>query len=405
MTEVTFLISNDRHHPAMLIPVIRHLIEQSDVDCRVLSLCELRGRSSPRSALDRLGVPWRRVLTLNLRKGAVARGISVSKRDSGRHRKIRAFVWRCLLGPRIAGLLSSKPRLVVLPNDAAYPYDRIVRMLGKTNTPYLLVQEGIRFELPGVKRESAYGRGGASAIAAWGESSVAYFRDVGVEPDRIHVTGNPRFDHTAVPEPAPAPRDLGHRESRERKLLLVTNPVEEQGYCSAGEKLALVRRFVDGITPLVEDGTLQLTLRLHSSESKRDYLQALSGLRALDRLEFAEDVDLFSLLARTDVAVIMASTVGLEALLFGVRLGVLELPGTGFVFDYVSDEAAQGLTWSRPMAPQVRELLDYDPRGASRFLRHHLHRSTTEPAAAAIARLVLDLTKPSHPESLSHGES
>ncbi len=64
MTEVTFLISNDRHHPTMLIPVVRHLIEQSDVDCGVLSLCELRGRSAPTSALDRLGVPWRRVLLL-----------------------------------------------------------------------------------------------------------------------------------------------------------------------------------------------------------------------------------------------------------------------------------------------------------------------------------------------------
>ncbi|MFQ5527083.1 MAG: hypothetical protein ACE5GX_12580 [Thermoanaerobaculia bacterium] len=395
MRSVAFLISNTRHHLEMSAPVIRRLAQDDNVDCRLLSLCELRGQVTPVEKLEAEGIRCRRIVPFHIRRGAIARGVSASKETSNRHSKLRALFWHLLLRPRLARLLSPRPDLVVTPNDAAYPYDRIAGWLRSEDVPFLLMQEGIRFELPGVPRRLAYGRGGAAAIAAWGASSSEYFRDLGVSGERVRIVGNPRFDRiptenescSAKPEP---------------ELLLVTNPIEEQGFCSAAEKLTLVRRFVDGSASVVSEQNLRLTLKLHASESREAYERAIRSSPAAGRLRIVEDQPLFRLLADARAVVIMASTVGLEALLFQKPVGVLEIPGTGYVFDYVSEQAALGLTWSRPMAEQVLDLLNYDSPGASRFLDKHLHRSMSGSSTEAIARVVVDLLQSDHPSLLSH---
>ena len=60
-------------------------------------------------------------------------------------------------------------------------------------------------------------------------------------------------------------------------------------------------------------------------------------------------------------AIVMASTVGLEALLYDVPLGLLEIPGYGYIYDYVASGAAAGLAWNEPMAPQIQSLLSGNP--------------------------------------------
>ncbi|NIY17466.1 MAG: hypothetical protein GWM98_22600, partial [Nitrospinaceae bacterium] len=57
---------------------------------------------------------------------------------------------------------------------------------------------------------------------------------------------------------------------------------------------------------------------------------------------------LYPLFVLSKAAIVLASTVGLEALMMDVSLGVLEIPGSGFVYDYVEQGAAMGLTWKRP---------------------------------------------------------
>ncbi|NIY17465.1 MAG: hypothetical protein GWM98_22595, partial [Nitrospinaceae bacterium] len=62
-----------------------------------------------------------------------------------------------LLKRPLKRLFSQKPSLVVLPNDAAFPYDLIVAMLKTAGIPFVLMQEGIRFPLPGSEEGDAYG--------------------------------------------------------------------------------------------------------------------------------------------------------------------------------------------------------------------------------------------------------
>jgi hypothetical protein len=81
---------------------------------------------------------------------------------------------------------------------------------------------------------------------------------------------------------------------------------------------------------------------------------------------------------------VWASTAGLEALLFGLPLGVLPVPGHGYVFDYVRKDAAHGLADDAALAA----LVDGVPATrASEFLNDYV--ANRGRAAAAIRDVTL----------------
>ncbi len=143
-----------------------------------------RGFAGPHPRVDSAGRPWR---------GRCAVGRA---RSRGRSRS----------SPGFEASWAEAPDVVVVPNDAAFPYDRIAAAAARRGLPLVLVQEGIRFPLPVETGQDAYGLGGADVLAAWGEASADYFRQRGVPGERIVVTGNPRFAETRPGSPKPAPR-------------------------------------------------------------------------------------------------------------------------------------------------------------------------------------------------------
>ncbi|MEM7482272.1 MAG: hypothetical protein AAF481_13935 [Acidobacteriota bacterium] len=392
MGRVDFLISNPGHHLAMSRPVIERLTRQGH-RCRVLSLCEFRGLRSPQGLQD---VTLRRLIPFRFRSPSLAlpgarRARSAGEgglsspagRSSGR---LRQAAWRLLLAGPLRAALRERPDLVVLPNDAAYPYDLIAALLRRRGLPFLLLQEGIRFPLPGTRDVDAYGRGGANAIAAWGPSSGEYFAERGAPPESIHLTGSPRFDNLAN-RPAAAERGGG-------PLVLLSNPIDDQGFCDHDEKLDLLEGFARAAEPVLAEGDLSLIVRLHPREDAAAVRRRLSRLRSV---EVHSEEPLHDLLGRARAAVVLASTVGLEALLLGCPLGVLEIPGRGFVFDYVSSGAARGLTWSSstasaPLTEQIERLIapgDPDEAKVRAYLDRALsHRGT---AAEQVVRCIAGL--------------
>jgi hypothetical protein len=267
------------------------------------------------------------------------------------------------------------PSLVILPNDTAFPYDRLVDVLHQRGIAFVLLQESIRFTAPALE-ERPYGAGGAAAVAAWGESSAAYFTAQGVPPERVHVTGNPRYDRILGTDwSAEAARARDQWRLGDSNLLFISNPIDDLGFCTTAQKLRLVSDFAGGLGPLFEEPDFRLLVKLHGRESVRDFKAALGHLPHADRITVL-DGSLYALFALARAAVVMASTAGLEALAFGLPLGALELPGVGFVYDYVSSGAALGLRWDQPMHAQVRSLLieSQDVDAVSRFLDSNLAR-------------------------------
>ena len=394
---IDFVLSNPRHHLAMVLPVARRLAERPDLDLRVVSLCEFRGLPSPAREFESVGVPLERLAPFRLRSSPV--GAEAGPPLGSRRREwARSLVWRLWLWPGAVRVWRILPDLAVLMNDAAFPYDRIVARLARRQVPFLLLQEGIRYALP----ESAdvgslgQGRGGARAIAAWGPSSGEYYESRGNSPDVIHLTGNPVFDSIAEGRWAPQAEKVASRLGlRGDTLLFLSNPIEDHGYCSAGEKLELVARFLDSLGPLCERPGFRIVVKLHSQESESAFRERVGRLPHADRVEVLTDTPLYPLLAAVEAAVVLSSTAGLEALLFDRPLGVLEVPGAGFLHDYVAGGAAAGLAWDESMPDQVRRLLD---RGApsgdrvERYLARHL--AVRSGAAERVSALILGLLDP-----------
>ncbi len=381
MPRVDFVISNDGHHRTMSWPVAARLARDGGSTARVLSLCELRGLPTPAAASAPSGVEVRQVVPWRLRGSPSVGPAARPGPPTAARRLARWLIWRLLLAPRLSALLGRRPALAVLPNDAAFPYDRIARLLHVRRIPFLLLQEGIRFPLTGQTGEPVYGAGGAAAVAAWGEASAGYFRAAGVAPERIHLTGSPRFDRQA----SPSAGGTGNRT-----LLLATNPIDDQGLCTHDEKLALVGRFFDQLEPLFADPGFHLAVKLHSREDPRE-LRPLIAERMRDRVAIHTDTPLEELFQTAGAVVVLASTVGLEALLHGLPLAVLELPGHGFQYDYVDSGAATGLSWGAPMAPQLASL--FEPSEQRRAdVEAYLQRqfATREGAAERVARLILE---------------
>lgn len=392
MPSIDFLISSPGHHLEAARPVIARL-EAAGQRCRLLSLCEFRGLDTPADPLGGLSSEVLRLLPLRPRRPSTLSGLQ--RPSPGRAALLgwlRAAAWRGVLGPALGRTLRPPPRLAVVPNDTAYPYDRIVDRYRRHDVPIVLLQEGIRFPLPAEGGSDRYGTGAVAAIAAWGESSADHFRRLGVPAHTIHLTGSPRFDGLDPPAWRRQGDELRRRlRLGERTLLLVSNPIDDQGFCTGGEKIRLLTRFASELAPLFADHRFHLAVRPHRREDPRAFDPLRRGAAAPERVTIVRDEPLYPLFAAARAVVVLASTVGLEALMLGRPLAVLELPGWGFVHDYVRSGAARGLSWASPLAPQVAAMLDAG--GGTPAVESYLERSlaTRNGAADRVARLILEL--------------
>ena len=352
---IGLVLSNPRHHAEMMLPVACELARRG-TKVRVISLAELRGFATPTWDVP-VGVEVIRAVPARIRKNpSLGAGIGVSPDDragSLLRRTAQLALWS-VLGTRLLWLLRSC-RVVMIPNDAAYPYRDLIVRLRARRIPYVLLQEGIRFPLP-AETTDPYGKSGADAVCAWGEGSAEHFRRIGVAANTIHITGNPRFDELAVESFRLQGADLLAKAGvTSAPLVYLSNPIDDQGFCSTEDKLALFRRFLIDASPELARRRVPLALKLHPREELEGFQRVAAETKA--SVVFLNDAPLFALLAGARAAVVLASTAGLEALVFGVPLGVMSLPDHGFVFEYVTHGAAIGIL-PHAISAGVAALLD-----------------------------------------------
>lgn len=379
---IDFVISNDRHHVATFEPIIRQLQLSLGVECmcRIVSLCELRGIETPMYGLPVEGESIISLFPRNIRRSPATGRQSGSSVQKVARKFARRLCCHLILRRQVERWLETRPGVVVVPNDAAFPYDFICAMLRSRGIPFVLVQEGVRFPLPTEKDGAVYGGNGAAHVAAWGEASAEYFRQSGVPLDRLRLTGCPRFDCIAETDWTEAVSGLRERLGLwEKTVLFLTNPVDDLGFCTTADKLDLVVSLVRTVIPVLEDEDSSLVLKLHAREAPEDYEPLLQGLPGRDRVNVVGNVPLYPLLASSTAAITMASTAGLEALLFGLPLSVMKLPKFGYVHDYVSSDAAWGMEPGGAAAEALRQMLQSPERrgpAVDAYLDRQLARRT-----------------------------
>jgi hypothetical protein len=138
-------------------------------------------------------------------------------------------------------------------------------------------------------------------------------------------------------------------------FLYMSNPVDDQRFCTTAEKLQLFERFVERAAPELVRRAAPLVVKLHPREDAAAFRKIAERMPIA--VHVAEGAPLFAWLAVARGAAVLASTVGLEALRFGVPLGVLPLPGHGHVFEYASRGAAVPLAMDA-LESGVAEIFD-----------------------------------------------
>jgi hypothetical protein len=375
--KIGLLLSNPRHHAEMMLPVAAELRRRGH-RTTVVSLAELRGFTTPPGEMV-AAIPWQV-------RNSPSTGAEFGSDGLGAKAGLRRIAQRAALMPllpRVGWLLRSADA-ILLPNDAAYPYRDLVDALCWWRKPVVLLQEGIRFPLPseraGRADNAVYGNSGVTAVCAWGQGSAEHFRTVARPSTTVQVTGNPRFDHVDIE----AWRRQGLALMQTLRMgtgpfLYMSNPVDDQRFCTTAEKLALFEQFVDQAAAELVRRAVPLVVKLHPRED----VAAFRGIaeRAPISVHIADQSPLFAWLAVARGAAVLASTVGLEALRFAVPIGVLPLPGHGHVFEYAASGAAVPLAMD-DIAKGVSEIFD----GAAKrhdAARALLHRHLGAPSGAA----------------------
>jgi hypothetical protein len=370
MSDVAFVFSNPRHHLEMMAPVAEEL-RRRGVACSLISLAELRGFETPSAA------GARRVIPLHVRRRkSVAPGEQASDETPWQRGTLaKKLVWRLGLGPRLRWMLDGT-RVIVVPNDAVFPYTELVAQLRRRHAQTVLMQEGIRFQMPQGYTGPQYGGGVTAAVCAWGEGSRDFFVAGKVPPGRVVVTGTPRMDDLDLEAWRARGRELAAELSLAGPpIAFLSNPIELQGYGTRSGKLELFARFLAGASPVLRARNIGVIVKNHLHEDPAEYEQVAAKSPIPELVRVLPKAPIFAAIAASRAAVVLTSTVGLEALTFGLPLGVLEIPGHDFAFEYVQRGAAVAIRLA-DVGGAVEQLLardDVRAEAGRAFVQRHLH--------------------------------
>lgn len=243
-------------------------------------------------------------------------------------------------------LHGTKCRTIVLFNDRFFPERDMVRIASEAGIPCLLVQESLRKDLgmdcpPG----TLHGQAGCDRVLAWGPSSVDYFRAVGVPAGKIVLSGNPKFDAFCARFKDIDPRAVRARLGLNDQgvVLVASNPV----YNMFMQKPLTFEQYANSIEQVISacaKRSLHVIVKPHPSErsayTKNKFDEVLA---AKNNVSLIWKIDLAETLSLTDKVFIFNSTVGLEAVSCGCRVGLLSLHPWESGVDFVATGLAENI--------------------------------------------------------------
>jgi hypothetical protein len=371
---ILFEITAADSHQQIILPVIR-ILRSRGISVVVYSDCELLRTASDLDGLARENIPFVRLAETPLPDAQPeweAAAVPIRKQIPGEVERAR-------------------PALVIVLNDRNFPSNEFLRAARRLRVPTLLVQESLRKDLlqrpPWGKRLARlrrkirlgieeglrhYGQGGCDRIAAWGETSRAYFRRVGVPASRIIVTGNPRFDQLAQADfSAGAGRVRAAIGVSDKDFLLtfLSSPIERMQIVSKEEKRRALIRWTEWAARLrsnPEWTSLRLGVKLHRGEDPAEMQSIIDGCGVGDWARIAE-APLYPLLQASQAAAMFSTTAGLEAALLSVPVGILEFSRPLDDWDLSGRGAATGVRSEEDFRAFLRSARDdsgLGPRGA-----------------------------------------
>lgn len=245
---------------------------------------------------------WRKVFRqhrADLHKNAQVDGIDLWPAVAGRLSRVFALKLPLVAAEvRAAEALLQNHRVqsLLLVSDAHHG-SRLITLVGrKLGVTSVVVQHGATFAPWG------YIPLHADRFAAWGAISRQWMLDRGADPERVVITGQPRFDRLA--NRAPVERTTLGLPAQGRLLLWILDPFP------IAENRAVLSRLA---TVLAGHPDLRLIIRPHPSMSDTAWLAAETAAHPTIQVSPATH-NLHDIIACCDAVLTQGSTVGIEAL-------------------------------------------------------------------------------------------
>lgn len=247
-----------------------------------------------------------------------------------------------------------------------------------------------------------------SHVTVWGDGSLpSMTRRAEANGTTVVVTGEPSLDH------ADGTVERGHREGtlaklgldpRKKSVLVMAQPaVPFTALSMATDPERFAAAIVHAAAALKE---CQFIYKLHYAdggqfERQLERTNALpANLRLLDHNEARHrGLDTLRLAGACDLLVTQSSTSGLEGLLVGTALLVVNLTGRADLLRYVQDGAAAGVRVEQDLAPAILAALEVESgtgvggEAVRRFTRRELSNSEARDATVRLADLIERLAR------------
>jgi len=250
-------------------------------------------------------------------------------------------------------IYEESPDIIVLFDDVT-PVNRTIASVTKNHhIPTLVILRGV----------TALDMGGLHVIptiadkqAVWGSISKEWFITRGVEPEKLVITGYPRYDALAKKKMKLRARekvilDLNIEPSK-GIIMLATQPYVGFSAHNSPRMNELLLRGV--LSAMKEFPDKQLIIKLHPAEDN----SLAKGVTEEMRLDpIITHRYLNEILIMSDLVLVVNSGVGLEAMILDKPVIAINLTGQPDLVPYASSGAAIGVYREEDIAPAMRDAL------------------------------------------------
>lgn len=366
MKKILFLTENNNTQLKTFLPIIKQLKIMSGIKPIVVSFVEMRGSKLDEEKLKKEGVEVIKCYSSTIyheyyKKGLFQKFLIYKRFQKGAKRSFKKL----------------KPDLIICGCDAAIPIKYFIKEANRYHIPSMMIQDGmvtlgLRFFffynlilrlkriifypaklILGVEPTSYYvnyvGGSKCSKIAVWGNFSREYFLKTGTSPEKIIVTGQPRFDKILITNWQKETSSFFKKYSLNedyRYIIFLSQPIEEFGLSTIKQKEEAIVKTIHSIQSINRNynSNFHLIIKLHRGENLLKIKNLVSKTDTNKECEVLQDVDLYPLLFKSELAITFLSTTGLEALLFDKPLITLNFTSYPENFDYAKKGVAIGIS-------------------------------------------------------------
>jgi len=234
----------------------------------------------------------------------------------------------------------------------------------------VLFKEKVNFKMPGGDGFKPH----QDSQAGWDRYADYFVNVAGAPPSTVFAVGSPRHDDFSREGFEAEAERLRSEVPEGHKLITFFGTTVDKpgGHCTSAEKLESIEQFVESLAPLMETDPFKLWVKPHRGENAAEYEEILRRSAISDHAELRTSLETFPAVLASDAVIMNGSSIGVEALLLGARVGVIPVPRTGYPFDYGTSAAYVQIP-ATDGADAIRELLTstLDPGVLAENLEKH----------------------------------